>query len=137
MILWERISFFLSLSLAVATLLTVALPSLRRKGKKLLRHWCGFDLLEKELSGVRTLLEQHVMTDRERRAETELQRQVDACILRDLITNIYYKHLKERTIPLYELEDLSSLHDLYRKRGGNSYVEHIFREMTEDWEIER
>ena len=48
---------------------------------------------------------------------------------------IYYKYAKEKAIPLYELEDVTALHDMYCKRGGNSYVNRLFRQMTEDWKV--
>ena len=61
---------------------------------------------------------------------------VDCCVLRDLITEIYYRYAKEKKIPVYVMQDLSSLYSLYRKCGGNSYVQGLMREIREEWEVE-
>lgn len=128
-------SQFFSTVIAFGTLMTVTLPGLRKKAVSWWNRISGMDQVNQELKGMRSLLEEHVSQDRARKAELELQREVDKCVLRDLITNIYYKYVKEKAIPIYELQDAAALHELYRKRGGNSYVHHIFRQMTEDWEV--
>lgn len=134
--LWiETFSAFLGIALSVGTLLTATLPSLRTKLGNWLGRISGTGSLRGEISEIRLLLKEHVGQDETKKKELELQKEVDRCVLRDLITNIYYKYLDEKKIPIYELEDAAALHELYRKRGGNSYVQHIYRQMTEDWEV--
>lgn len=122
----------LGILVSMGTVVTVTVPALRNKIKK--RLFLG-DEFEKELSSVRCLLEQHITRDVELREELELQKAVDVCVLRDLITSIYFRRVKEKKIHSYELEDVSALYDLYRKRGGNSYVHAIYRQMTKEWEL--
>ena len=63
------------------------------------------------------------------------QKEVDLCVLRNLITGIYYQYAAQKKIPLYALRDVSALHDLYHRRGGNSYEGILFRRMTREWEV--
>jgi hypothetical protein len=55
-------------------------------------------------------------------------------LLRNDITNIYYKYLPIKTLPTYVRENLTLLHDAYVDRGGNSYVCQIFKDMM-TWEV--
>ena len=122
----------LGILISLGTLVTVTVPALRNKLKKRLFYAEG---LETELRSLRVLLEEHVAREAELRDEMTLQKEVDLCVLRDLITGIYFRRVKERKIHAYELEDVSALYDLYRKRGGNSYVHTVYRQMTKEWEL--
>ena len=77
---------------------------------------------------IKDLLDEHIAADS---AKSEAMK----CLLRDSITGIYYKHLKEGELHAYELEDLTHLYDSYKKLGGNSYVENIYKQMTEEWTV--
>ncbi len=128
----EEMAGVLSLMISLGTVLTVTLPSLRRK----LGEWIWKeDLARSEMGLIREMLEEHVAQDQERKKEYRLQRKVDLCVLRDLITGIYYRYAKEKRIPVYALEDATALYELYCKLGGNSYVKTLFRQMTEDWDV--
>ncbi len=124
----------LGLLISLGTVLTVTIPNLREKIKSLL---FGTDQTKEEMRAIRALLEEHVAGDADLKKELMLQREVDLCVLRDLITGMYYKHLHEKKIHMYELEDVSALHDLYQKRGGNSYVHSLYRQMSKEWEVIR
>ncbi len=123
---------FFGVLISFGTLVTVTVPALRNKLKKKLFHG---DEMEGEVRAIRLLLEEHMKQDASLREELALQKEVDLCVLRDLITGIYFRRAKERKIHAYELEDASSLHDLYRKRGGNSYVDALYRQMTKEWDL--
>ena len=122
----------LGLFISMGTLITVTVPTLRNKLKERLFH--GQEL-EKEMRAIRQLLEEHIKQDALLRDEIALQKEVDLCVLRDLITGIYFRRAKDRKIHAYELEDASALHDLYQKRGGNSYVGALFRQMSGEWDL--
>lgn len=122
----------LGIFISVGTLVGVTVPTLRNKLKKRLFYR---ENLEKELLGIRRLLEEHVEQDADLREEIAMQKEVDLCVLRDLITGIYFRRAGEKKIHPYELEDVSALHELYRKRGGNSYVNALYRQMSNEWEM--
>jgi len=62
------------------------------------------------------------------------QKETDKCLLRDRITNIYFKHYRECEMREYEYENVSYLYKQYKKLDGNSFVDKIWREMQE-WKI--
>ena len=126
------ISSVLSVLVGTGTILTVTVPNLRNKLKEML---FGRENAKDQIRQIRCLLEEHVAQDAKREAEAELQREVDLCVLRDLITAIYYRRLEEKKIHIYELEDVCALHDLYLRRGGNSYVSGLYRQMSREWKI--
>ncbi len=126
------ISSVLSIVIGTGTVLTVTVPALRNKLKRVL---LGGETSKKQIRQIRCLLEEHVAQDSRREEEAKLQREVDLCVLRDLITATYYRRLEEKKIHIYELEDVSALHDLYLRRGGNSYVSGLYRQMSREWEI--
>lgn len=64
------------------------------------------------------------------------QNETDRCLLRDRITSIYFKHVRECEIKEYEFENLEHLYKQYKKLGGNSFVDKIWREV-QDWHVIR
>ena len=123
---------FLGILISFGTLLTVTVPALRNK----LKQWLfQREETDAQVRVIRKLLEEHVAQDADLRAELALQKEVDLCVLRDLITGIYFRRVQEKKIHAYELEDASALHDLYQRRGGNSYVHALYRQMSKEWDV--
>lgn len=56
------------------------------------------------------------------------------CLLRSEIVKTYYRHLDHKRLRQYEYENLTSCYQAYKALGGNSFAEHIFKEM-QDWEV--
>lgn len=55
-------------------------------------------------------------------------------MLRNDITNIYYKYLPTKTLPVYVRENLVYLNTAYVELGGNSYVCTIVKDML-TWDV--
>jgi len=128
----KELAAVLSLVISLGTVLTVTLPKLALWLKEKLTRG---ETVDTQIKKIRALLEEHVAEDRRRSEEWELQKELDLCVLRDLITGIYYQYANEKKIPMYAFEDVMSLNDLYRKRGGNSYVKNLIVQISEEWEI--
>lgn len=124
----KNISVILGLLVSLGTIICITIPNIRIKiGSAFLRK----QKVEKDaelLYEIKDLLDEHIAADS---AKSEAMK----CLLRDSITGIYYKHLKEGELHAYELEDLTHLYDSYKKLGGNSYVENIYKQMTEEWTV--
>ena len=75
--------------------------------------------------------------DKQQREEEESnRRETDKCLLRDRITSIYFSHCTKKEIEQYEYENVERLYAQYKKLGGNSFVDKIWKEM-QDWTITR
>ncbi len=61
-------------------------------------------------------------------------RQGQLCLLRAEIVRVYYRNLDTKTIRQYEYENLCLLYKAYKALGGNSFVDHIFKEI-EEWTV--
>lgn len=116
-------------------ILCTTIPAIRNKIKNSILEDQKVDNIEKQLEEVVALLEKQQREDETLRADLQLQREADLCLVRDRITHIYYKNLKSKTIKTYELENLSKLFTLYQKLGGNSYVQDIVRIMKDEWDV--
>ena len=57
------------------------------------------------------------------------------CLLRADMLRTYYKHKDSEKIRQYEYENFLTTYDAYKALGGNSFIEHIYSEVTE-WEVE-
>lgn len=57
------------------------------------------------------------------------------CLLRADMLRTYYKHKDSEKIRQYEYENFLTTYDAYKALGGNSFIEHIYNEVTE-WEVE-
>ena len=131
----QFIAQILGLVSAVGAIITVTLPALRRKTAAGLIRLAGLQETAADMAKIRQILEKHVAADELRQKEMQQQKEVDICVLRNLITGIYYQYAPKKKIPLYALRDVSALHDLYHRRGGNSYEGILFRRMTREWEV--
>lgn len=64
-----------------------------------------------------------------------LQAEGIKCLLRNEITNFYYKHKTSCEIKQYEWENLERIYNAYKKLNGNSFVDRIMKEIKELWMI--
>ena len=133
------ISSVLSLIVTLGVVICTTIPNIR---KKLLENFLQdqkVDNIEKEVLELKEMVkESQAESQVERktlRNEIELGREANICLVRDRITHIYFKNLKNKTIKSYELENLTKLYALYTKLGGNSYVQTIYETITSDWEV--
>ena len=55
-------------------------------------------------------------------------------MLRADMLRTYYRHRDEAKIRQYEYENFLTTYDAYKALGGNSFIEHIYDEVT-DWEV--
>lgn len=53
------------------------------------------------------------------------------CLLRSNITSKYYVYNEIGSIPVYEKENIDYMFEIYKKLGGNSYVERIVKEIND------
>lgn len=58
-----------------------------------------------------------------------VQEEALKCLLRSSITKIYYKYTDKGSIPRFEKENATYLHEQYKKMDGNSYVDEIYPEI--------
>lgn len=56
------------------------------------------------------------------------------CLLRSDMLRTYYKHRDEGEIRQYEYENFLTTYKAYKALGGNSFIEHIYEEVTE-WKV--
>lgn len=60
------------------------------------------------------------------------------CLLRNSITNMYYKHSDEADPALreYERKNLDDLYIGYKSLGGNHFVDDLYESMR-DWKVQK
>ena len=64
----------------------------------------------------------------------QLIKEGQKCLLRADMLRTYYRHCDEATIRQYELENFLTTYKAYKALGGNSFIEHIFDEVT-SWKV--
>lgn len=57
------------------------------------------------------------------------------CLLRSDMLRTYYRHREDEKIRQYEFENFLTTYKAYKALGGNSFIEHIYEEVT-NWDIE-
>ena len=66
----------------------------------------------------------------------EDSKEVNKCLLRDRILEIYYNHNEKREIKEYEFENVGYMREQYKKLDGNSFVDKVWEEM-QGWKVVR
>ena len=56
------------------------------------------------------------------------------CLLRSEMLRIYYHNRESGKIRQYEYENFIYLYEAYKALGGNSFIDHIYKEVQE-WEV--
>lgn len=95
-------------------------------------------LLIAEICGAFTLIGGLLITlckpIRERVFVDNKQREGMKCLLRGRMLNVYYKNKGSEKIRQYEYENFVAYYESYKALGGNSFIEHIAKEVFE-WEV--
>ena len=117
------ISSLLGLFVTLGVIICTTIPNIRKKIIEGFLEDQKVDNIEKEVREVKEILKEQSVERKTLREELELSKETDICLVRDRITHIYFKNLKTKTIKAYELENLTKLFSLYKKLGGNSYVQ--------------
>lgn len=68
--------------------------------------------------------------------KADVRNKTYTCMLRSMITSVYYKYRVTKQIPEYEFENLEQLYTQYKMLGGNSFVEKIWSEV-QGWKVIR
>ena len=56
------------------------------------------------------------------------------CLLRAEIVRIYYRHNDDKKLKEFEYKTIQACYYAYKALKGNSFIDHIYKEM-EEWEI--
>ena len=56
------------------------------------------------------------------------------CLLRSDMLRTYYRHRDDGEIRQYEYENFLTTYKAYKALGGNSFIEHIFEDVT-NWKV--
>lgn len=70
---------------------------------------------------------------------TRTSKKVDTALtsmMRNDITDMYYRNLSNKKLKQYERESLDKLYEGYIESGGNSFIKDIYAEMRK-WGVER
>lgn len=57
------------------------------------------------------------------------------CQLRSDMLRIYYEHKDDKKIRQFELENFIYLYKAYKVLRGNSFVDKIYKEVIDEWEV--
>lgn len=90
--------------------------------------------IAKDLTCILALAATFVKPIRERLFGERAVREGQKCLLRSEILRTYYRHQEAQTFRQYEYENLCFCYEAYKALGGNSFVDHIYKEM-QTWEV--
>ena len=71
---------------------------------------------------------------RERLLGMEALREGQRCLLRSQIVGLYYRRCESRQLREFEFRNLEHCYRAYKTLGGNSFIDHIYKEM-QNWDI--
>lgn len=57
------------------------------------------------------------------------------CQLRSDMLRIYYEHKDDKKIRQFELENFIYLYKAYKALRGNSFIDKIYKEVIDEWEV--
>lgn len=83
---------------------------------------------DEQIENLMRMFEEHVEESKKQR---DIDRECDLFQLRDIINKVYNKYMPLGYIPSIVRENLIKGFEIYKKKGGNSYIEQIVHELLE------
>ena len=120
--------------LSCITLITLLCKPLRNKIAGWIRKTSHMEETRAAVDEVRAMMQQLMAAEESKQAMLQLFKESQLSLLRDSITDLYFKYLPKKEVPTYERKDMVKLFESYRKLGGNSYVQTIYEEFME-WPV--
>ena len=120
--------------LSCITLITLLCKPLRNKIAGWIRKTSHMEETRAAVDEVRAMMQQLMAAEESKQAMLRLFKESQLSLLRDSITDLYFKYLPKKEVPTYERKDMVKLFESYRKLGGNSYVQTIYEEFME-WPV--
>ena len=130
----KDIGTVIGLVLSAITLITLCCKPLRRKIGNVVRKASIMEETSQALDEVRAMMQQLMATQESNQAMMKNFKESQLSLLRDSITQLYFKYLPERQVPAYGRKDMVNLFEAYSRLGGNSYVRTIYQELM-DWPV--
>ena len=116
------------------TFLTVTIKPLREGLTNWVRRKSNSCDLENKIDALSGLLQEHIEKDGEKTETLSKMTEVQLCMLRNSITDTYYKYKHSDGLPPHIREKLAREYKCYHEMHGNSYVDVIYPEMIE-WDV--
>ena len=88
----------------------------------------------KDICSIATCAALLIRPVRERLMGTEAIREGQRCLLRSELVRLYYRHQDEKQLREFEYKLMDQCFKAYKALKGNSFIDHICREMYK-WEI--
>ena len=116
---------YFSTVLSTITLITLIVKPIRNRFVKWIRNTSGADTTDSNAEQITALNGKidNILS------ELNKSKQNDLCMIRHMITQIYYANMGSPTMHSREKEDMEFLYSRYEAMGGNSYVKQIVNEM--------
>lgn len=119
---------------AIITFLTVTIKPLRQKLRNWLKEESNTKELEKKIDLLSDMLREHIRKDEEKTEVLNKLSKSQLCMMRNSITECYYRYRDMKQLPLHIREKLIKEYEDYHSNNGNTYIDVIYPEMLE-WEV--
>ena len=124
----------IGLVLSAITLITLCCKPLRKKIGNVIRKVSNVQETSEAVEEVRAMMQQLTAAQESNQAMMENFKESQLSLLRDSITQLYFKYLPDKQVPAYGRKDMVNLFEAYEKLGGNSYVKTVYEEFM-DWPV--
>lgn len=99
-----------------------------------MNHLTDLAELAKDITCISALASMFIKPIRERIFGDKAVREGQKCLLRSEILRTYYRHQESQSMRQYEYQNVCYCYEAYKALGGNSFVDHIYKEMQE-WTV--
>lgn len=123
-------------TITVITLITLLSKNIRSALFSFINHKINDDKSKEQFNDLLNAISEIKAEVGEIKVEIQCQRDKDIdevesikCILRHILTGLYYKYTSEGSIPALERENVTFLYNAYDSLKGNSYVKQCYDEL--------
>ncbi len=136
----KQIMAYFGFGITAASFLTVVIKPLRSRFVGWLRTSVGAERQNSIIEQIKTALDEQSGSINKRLEKIfnenklqnrliEIHTEAHLCTIRNRITNIYYRYYEAEKIPSFEMKNLIEHYELYKKLGGNSYIDRLYEKL--------
>lgn len=120
--------------ISVGAVITLLSTPIRKRLKEWIVDTSKSDDLKNALKDVKTNVDAILKELEHIKEELNKQKNANQCSLRTDITELYYDNIQNKSLKQYEKQMLIKAYEAYKDEDGNTYVDSIYKEMS-DWQV--
>ena len=124
--IFESLSHYSMPFTAICAYMAYMIKPVRCKIIKIIKKISRSDEISVHIEEINAKIDMLLEYDEEKEKQMNLHEQIHLSALKNRITNLYFKYINSDHLPAFEKQNLAEQYGLYKKIGGNGYLDVLY-----------